>query len=148
MINTSKRFAYIHTSPVCLCIYVMLDEEESIEAPTANDLSIIMGIIYSLHPEMKKQIKMEKLLPYLMRYKILTGDEENKLGKPFDSNTEKVQCLLSVMEGKGPEGEENFIKALYESSKESGNTGHKKLIEALSDKGIDINESLHQIHSQ
>ena len=101
----------------------------------------ILDIVYKTNPKLQKRVSIKELLPYLIKYHILTTNEREHLEPEFKStNCDKVQYLLSLLETKGEEGQENFIKALYESSKEEGNTGHCEIIELLKNEGIFINE--------
>ena len=59
----------------------------------------------------------------------------------YKTNSEKVLDLLSQLHQKGEIGHENFIRAIYESSKNPGNSGHCEIIERFKSKGISITES-------
>ena len=91
-----------------------------------------------MQPEMLQHIVMSELLPYLQKYSVLTINEEQLLQLVSTTNYKKVQDLLSLIISKGPEGEKNFIIALYESSKKQGNSGHKELIAKLQHEGITV----------
>ena len=100
-----------------------------------------MDIVKKLNPELRRLIDIKELLPYLIKYHFLTKDETEHLEPEFKStNSEKVQYLLSKLDSKGEMGQKNFVKALYESSKEEGNTGHCEIIELFENKGISVNE--------
>ena len=107
---------------------------------TANG-ECVMEIVNTMQPEMLQFIVILELLPYMKKYNILTINEEQELQLESTTNYKKVLCLLSsILVSKSPEGKKNFIKALYESSKISGNSGHNKLIMKLQRKGITISE--------
>ena len=96
-----------------------------------------MDIIYSIQPEIQELINVEELFVYLVKYRVLTKNEEQHIGPTSkETNIEKATYLLSALNGKGPEGEKNFIKALIESSRNPGNTGHLEIIKQLCDKGL------------
>ena len=116
------------------------DYKTTIQIST-SDNQTIMDIIYTMQPEIEELINMEKLFGYLMKYKLLTKHEEQQVGPTSrETNIQKIRHLLSALERKGPEGEKNFIKALYESTKEAGNTGHHEIIRKLHDNGVIITE--------
>ncbi|XP_065918159.1 basement membrane-specific heparan sulfate proteoglycan core protein-like isoform X2 [Dysidea avara] len=115
-------------------------DETMIEISTSNNQSI-MDIIYTMQPEILDLINMEELFVYLIKYSILTKNEVQHVGPMSrETNIEKATFLLSALYGKGPEGQKDFIKALYESNKVAGNTGHQELIRKLHDKGVVITE--------
>ena len=104
-----------------------------------NGTSSIMNVVDNKNPELQKHINMRELLTHLIKYHILTTNEREHLGPESKStNSEKVQYLLSKLDSKGEIGQEKFVKALYESSKEEGNVGHCKIIELFKNEGIEL----------
>lgn len=98
-----------------------------------------MDIINELAPNFEEHMDVEQLLPYLIKYNVLARHEKQQLRLMEHTNCRKVQDLLSMLEQKNTKGQEDFIKALYESSQEQGSGGgHHKLIELLQNKGITI----------
>ena len=57
------------------------------------------------------------------------------------SDYRKAEFFLSTVCTKGPEGEKNFVKALYEISKQLGNSGYTDVICKLQQKRIVISET-------
>ena len=98
-----------------------------------------MDIVKKLNPELRRLVDIKELLPYLIKYRFLTTDEREHLELKSLTNVEKVQYLLSKLDSKGVTGQENFVKALYELSKEEGNTGHCEIIRLFKNEGISIN---------
>ena len=92
------------------------------------------------NPQLHNLITIVQLLPRLNKYDFLTKQEREYLELSTITNCEKVNRLLSTLRSKGKEGEENFVKALYESSKEQGNSGHREIIEKFKNAGICIRE--------
>lgn len=119
----------------------MLGKTE-IKVSIDGDKSIVN--IVDKNPGLHKLINIQELLSFLIKYELLTRDEREHLELNSITNTKKIQCLLSKLESKGRAGQENFVKALYESSKEEGNTGHCEIIELFKNEGISINESISQ----
>jgi len=121
-------------------ISVVIDEK--IRVSTNGDQKII-GIIYKLQPDMETLLNIDELLAYLMKHRVLTNNEEQHLGPgSYATPLEKVRFLLSesVLGRKGLKGQKNFIRALYESSKRQGNTGHRDLVTRLRENGVIIIE--------
>jgi len=108
----------------------------SLKISTHGDQSI-MEIINTLHPEMEQYIVIDELLPFLNRHKVLTRNNREQLGPQSPTTpTMKTRQLLSILDSTGPVGEENFVKALFESSNKV--SGHKHLIELLQSEGVTI----------
>ena len=108
-----------------------------------NGDKTILEIVDKTSPELHKLINIQQLFLHLIKYNILAQNEREHLGpKSTSTNFEKVQHLLSILISKGQEGQKNFLKALYESSKEEENTGHREIIEWFKKEGIDINEMI------
>ena len=103
----------------------------------------VMEIVDETNPKLQKLINIQQLFSHLIKYNVLAQNEREYLG-PDNTSTDfkKVQYLLFKLTSKGQEGQENFLKALYESSKEEGNTGHREIIELFKKEGIDINEMI------
>jgi len=101
-----------------------------------------MGVINNLNPQLQEYINIEQLLPFLKKYAVLAINERQHLELRDTTNYEKVQYLLSTLGSKSEEGQEDFIKALYESSKQEGSSGHHKMIELLQNEGIHITNIL------
>ena len=94
-----------------------------------------------MNPELNELINITELLQYLIKYRIPTDDEEEHLSPVFNSTRhQKIQFLLSMLSSKGKTGHENFVRAIYESSKKRGNSGHCQIIERFKKEGISIDE--------
>ena len=101
-----------------------------------------MVVLNSMLPELLQLIKMSQLLPYLVKYGLLTTDEKQELQMETTTDYKKALNFLSSIIGtKGSEGEKNFIKALYELSKKPGNSRYRDVINKLQQKGITVNET-------
>ena len=101
----------------------------------------LLDVIHSLYPNMETLINMDKLYPYLIPFKLLTIIESEQLG-PQSTNktkTEKNLYFLSLLESKGPQGQEMFIKALYRTKEL---VSHRQLIELLGNKGVTFESCL------
>ena len=108
-----------------------------------NGDKTILEIVDKTSPELHKLINIQQLFLHLIKYSVLALNEREHLGpKSTSTNFEKVQHLLSILISKGQEGQENFLKALYEASKEEEDTGHREIIELFRKEGIDINEMI------
>ena len=101
----------------------------------------LLDIITEMNPDLQKLINITELLPYLNKHGIPTTSERENLESKYKTNSEKVLDLLSQLHQKGEIGHENFIRAIYESSKNPGNSGHCEIIERFKSKGISITES-------
>ena len=83
---------------------------------------------------------MNVLYEYLNKYDVLTRNEREHLDQQSSKTpTEKTKYLMSALESKSPEGLQNFVKALYDSS--SINHGHQLLIEKLQENGVVVDET-------
>ena len=101
-----------------------------------------MTVLNSMQPKLLGLIVMSQLLPYLVKYDVLTVQETQKLQLKNETDFDKAQYLLStILCSKGPEGEKNFVKALYEISKERGNFGYTDVIFKLQREGILVSEA-------
>jgi len=119
-------------------------KKASLKISTRGNQSII-EIIVALHPEMEQYITIDELFPFLNRHKILTKANRQKLGpNSSTSPTMKTRHLLEILNTVGPDGEEKFVKALYESSEVSG---HKHLIKLLRDEGVNV-EVIHGMSTE
>ena len=106
-----------------------------------NGTKSILDMITKMNPNLGQLINITELLPYLIKYGILTKDEREKLELECKTNRKKIQDLLSLLNYKGEVGHTNFIIAIYESSKIQGNSGHCEIIELFKSEGISIIES-------
>ena len=85
---------------------------------------------------MQAMINMNELYAYLVAYKLLAQIESEKLGpQSKDTPTEKNQYFLSLLESKGPQGQEKFVKALYRTKYLDS---HHQLLTLLSSKGVTV----------
>lgn len=99
------------------------------------DNKTIMDVIFSVQPEMEQNINMDELFAYLNKYDILTRLDREHLGPQSKKTlTEKNRYLIYELESKSPQGKENFVKALYDSSHK--NESHQILINKLQEKGV------------
>jgi len=110
-------------------------EPLSLKVSTNGDQSIAK-IINKLHPEMEQWIVIDELVPYSIRHNLLTQIDKDILGPQSTTlPTLKTRHLLMNLDSKGPDGVQNFIKALYESSNVPG---HQYLMKLLQQEGVTV----------
>ena len=99
-----------------------------------------MDILFSLNPHLQK-LNIELLIPYLNQYHVLTpGEREDlQIDKP---NSTKVQSLLNYLDRKTDDEQKDVIKAIYQSSLQSGGGMHCKIIKLLKENGIICEQNL------
>lgn len=116
---------------------IIADARSSISSvdTSQNTCASVMDALYELHPELNDHINMNCLLPYLNKYKILTGDERFYLSDASKAPSEKVNYLLHLLEGKGSNAVDNFLRALRAEKKHSG---HSMLCSLLVQKGVKL----------
>ena len=102
---------------------------------SGTDITLIQ-IIQSLFPDMEAMINMNKLHAYLIQFNVLTRIESERLGPlSKDTPTEKNQYFLTILESKGPQGQEKFVKALYRTKDLDS---HHQLLVLLKSKGVTV----------
>jgi len=121
-------------------MYIFSTDDPPMEPVSLNIMThenqSISEIIRKLHPAMEKNIVMEELVPYLNKHGLLTQIDKEILGPTSTTPpTLKTRQFLFNLHSKGPDGEKNFIKALFESAKVPG---HQYLIKLLKDNGVTI----------
>lgn len=63
-----------------------------------------------------------------MEYRLLTGDQADRLRNPHFSENDRIQSLLRFMERKGEQGFRLFLRAIRE---EKEHMGHTELYQAF-----------------
>ena len=107
-----------------------------------------MEVIDELYPKLQEHINVQCLLSYLHKYNVLDSNENQRLMLIILTPIEKAQKLLEMLRSKSPEGQENFVKALYESSQELGSSsGHHKIIQLFLTNGITIRQDYLHLES-
>jgi len=92
---------------------------------TADDLKIHTILL-------RKNINLPLLLPYLIRQKALTPNEEHELQKDSVDPMERIGVLITrVLPSKGNNGLEYLLKGLKDSLNEPGSAGHKHILEKV-----------------
>ena len=100
-----------------------------------------MEVIDKLYPELQELINVQSLLSYLHKYNVLALNENQRLKLEIYTDIEKAQELLEMLRSKSPEGQENFVKALYESSQALGDSsGHHEIIQLFQTNGITLRQ--------
>ena len=117
-------------------IYVVYVSANQIEV-SVTDSKNIMDIILTLNPQLQK-LDIQLLEPYLNQYDVLTPNNRQYLQLDKYTNIEKMQYLVTQLESKAEEAQKGFIKAIYESSQESGGGKHREIIKLFQDKGITV----------
>ena len=103
---------------------------------SVTDNKNILDIILTLNPQLQK-LDTQLLEPYLNQYDVLTPNDRQHL-QLDKTNIEKMQYLVTQLESKDDEAQKGFIKAIYESSQESGGGKHREIIKLFQDKGITV----------
>ena len=130
---------------VCVCvtiaIFLFLSGETAIQISITGERSI-QDVIENWNPKLQNHITIQTdFLSYLIKYKVLTKEEQQYLEPNFPvTESVKIRKLLSCLDSKSDEGQKNFVRALYESSKKPGYTGHVAIIELFKSEGILIDE--------
>ena len=118
-----------------LCLYTV--PETSIKVSVTSSKSI-MDIILYLNPQLLK-LNIKLLEPLLNQNGILTEEERQYLQLPV-TNHDKIQYLLMHLECKDIETQKDFIKAIYQSSQQSGGRMHCKIIKLFEKNGVKVCE--------
>ena len=118
-----------------LCLYTV--PETSIKVSVTSNKSI-MKIILSLNPQLLK-LDIELLKPFLNQNGILTEEERQHL-QLSGINNDKIQYLLVHLERKDSETQKDFIKAIYQSSQQSGGRMHCEIIKLFEKNGVKVCE--------
>ena len=134
-----KNVVYLAVFPhtVVSIIYNAGETQKQLEV-SINGSKTLMEIINRKNVEMEKYIQIDELIKYLKRYSLLATNEEQTLGLSHYTSTEKIRYLLRILQSKGPDGEKDFVRALYDSGNDSNIRGHKHLAELLERDGVDI----------
>ena len=83
------------------------------------------GLLKKYQSELVQYIDLPSLIPYLNRHNLLTDDEQEMLLNTQFTERERILKLLALVEKKGKDGFESFLKALEE---EPEHIGHKELM--------------------
>ena len=86
------------------------------------------GLLKKHQPELVQYIHLQSLFPYLIHENLLTGDEQEMLLNTQFTERKRILKLLALVEKKGKDGFESFLKALEE---EPEHLGHKELVTLL-----------------
>ena len=79
-------------------------------------------------PELVKWIQLLSLVPYLNRHSLLTDDEQELLLNSQFTERERILKLLAMVEKKGSDGFQRFLKALEDEPEHSG---HQSIVALL-----------------
>ena len=110
-----------------------------IEVSVTGSESII-EIINALSSELCN-LNIKELLPFLYEIKNgLTMDEKQHLQLTGVTNYSKMLYLLEQLQFKDEETLLGFIKAIYKSSQQEGNSKHCEIIKLFQARGVVINE--------
>ena len=85
---------------------------------TAN--SLVCGrILQKFHTELRRDLNIPVLLPYLIKYHLITANIQEELSLPTTTHTAKVDRLVAELPKKGENSLERFIKCLRDSMSEA-----------------------------
>ena len=126
---------------ITIASYIFLSGETEIQISITGERSI-QDVIENWNPKLQDHITIQTdFLSCLIKYKVLTKQEQEYLEPDFlVTKSEKIRKLLSCLDSKSDEGQKNFVRALYESSKKPGYTGHVTIIDLFKSEGILIDE--------
>ena len=126
---------------ITIASYIFLSGETEIQISIMGERSI-QDVIENWNPKLQNHITIQTdFLSCLIKYKVLTKQEQEYLEPDFPvTKSEKIRKLLSCLDSKSDEGQKNFVRALYESSKKPGYTGHVTIIDLFKSEGILIDE--------
>ena len=86
------------------------------------------NVLKKQQPELVRLINLLELVPYLNRHELLTNRENDILQNSLVPHHDRVLNLLQIIEKKGPDGYEKFLRALKE---ETSHLGHRQVVNIL-----------------
>ena len=106
---------------------------------TAN--SLVCGrVLQKFHTELRRDLNIPVLLPYLIKYHLITASFQQELELQNITPNNKVDRLMAELPRKGENSLELFIKCLRESVTEVAGTNHKSIADIL-DKELKLRNS-------
>ena len=87
-------------------------------------------VLQKYHFRLRKELDVPILLPYLIKYHMITSDVHEELTLQT-TNAAKVNKLVAELPRSGEHFLERFIKCLRESEKDEPGTPHKQIADTL-----------------
>lgn len=85
-------------------------------------------ILNSISPNFTKHVKIDTLLPYLLKHELLTSDEESDISNKFHTTTDNALKLVRILRRKGSGTLQKLLCCLNLACE---HTGHKEIAEKL-----------------
>lgn len=98
--------------------------------------------LYEISPEIVDTLDIDSILPYLLKYHILTRDQMETLLLPVLTRKYKVELLISWLPQIGPDFLDVFIDCLSDSAEGYVNHQHFRLSSQLRAKKIEDEKEL------
>lgn len=98
---------------------------------TTGSSSVCERVLQKFHKELRRDLNIPVLLPYLIKYHLITANLEQELELQTTTHDTKVDRLVAELPRKGENSLELFIKCLRESVKEVSGTYHEGIADIL-----------------
>ena len=89
--------------------------------------SVCGRVLQKFHTELRRDLNIEVLLPYLIKYHLITASFQQELELQTITPNNKVDRLLAELPRKGENSLELFIKCLRESVIDEAGTNHEAI---------------------
>lgn len=83
---------------------------------------------YQYRAVLHNSLDVQAVLPFLIKHRLLTQCDKDKLKNPYVPNSEKVNYLMEMLPREADHWLDDFIQCLEESSE---GTGHSKIVKEL-----------------
>ena len=115
-----------------VCDGLYLEKQVDNYKPPSVDYQLVLK---ELHTEMKDHIDIMSLLPYLMKYQLLSSSDHYFLSNDMLTPSDRAERLLMSIKKKGQEGYDKFVACLEE---EQEHLGHHHLLTLINRRGKDM----------
>ena len=110
-------FSQVHTDFYMMSVYV-----DSFD--TTGSSSVYERVLQKFHSELRRDLNIPVLLPYLIKYHLITANVREELTLPMTTHIAKIDRLVAELPKKGENSLELFIKCLRDSTNEASSHGN------------------------
>ena len=91
---------------------------------TTESSSVCERVLQKFHSELRRDLNIPVLLPYLIKYHLITANIREELTLPTTTHIAKIDRLVAELPKKGENSLELFIKCLRDSTNEASSHGN------------------------
>ena len=91
---------------------------------TTGNSSVCERVLQKFHSELRRDLNIPVLLPYLIKYHLITANVQEELTLPMTTHIAKIDRLVAELPKKGENSLEFFIKCLRDSTNEASSHGN------------------------